>query len=249
MPNGDDASRQLDDHCLETIEFGRELRAQACELRRQGLVSISQLNLLRCAFSMLAYADPQASPFADVFDRQYVENLCESVNSAILVHLKKPPVPELEHLIGLLDQVTCGKASQVASLPMDVASSARTMNGQAPLLSPLFDPFTTPAPPSREDSNFHSLFQPFLAAQTPASAEPWCSRPLSCAMDRFQSLSLESPQSAPPTGEFRTLRVLRRQRLQQEVHHHQQRGTEFAGFFHPSLFFIRQKETTNGDVL
>ncbi|XP_053570732.1 ran-binding protein 9 isoform X1 [Bombina bombina] len=77
------------------ICFGRELQVMSEELRREGGKNVTNKNMLKDAFSLLAYSDPWNSPIGYQLDPIQREHVCSSLNSAILdIHNlpKQPPL-------------------------------------------------------------------------------------------------------------------------------------------------------------
>jgi len=72
------------------LKFGRSLQ----ELAQQ--VDQDHVQLLQEAFSLLAYADPWASPVAEQLQTKGRESVCHSLNSAILESKCQPGRPPLE---------------------------------------------------------------------------------------------------------------------------------------------------------
>ncbi|KAG8571815.1 hypothetical protein GDO81_011790 [Engystomops pustulosus] len=77
------------------ICFGRELQAMSEQLRRERGKNATNKNMLKDAFSLLAYSDPWNSPVGYQLDPIQREHVCSSLNSAILdIHNlpKQPPL-------------------------------------------------------------------------------------------------------------------------------------------------------------
>ncbi|KAG8571816.1 hypothetical protein GDO81_011790 [Engystomops pustulosus] len=66
------------------ICFGRELQAMSEQLRRERGKNATNKNMLKDAFSLLAYSDPWNSPVGYQLDPIQREHVCSSLNSAIL---------------------------------------------------------------------------------------------------------------------------------------------------------------------
>ncbi|KAJ8677072.1 hypothetical protein QAD02_012859, partial [Eretmocerus hayati] len=66
------------------LDFGRQLHSQSLELKQQNGKSENNKQMLRDAFSLLAYSNPWKSPVGWQLDPEQRETVCARLNSAIL---------------------------------------------------------------------------------------------------------------------------------------------------------------------
>uniref|UniRef100_A0A2L2Y2S2 Ran-binding protein 9 n=2 Tax=Parasteatoda tepidariorum TaxID=114398 RepID=A0A2L2Y2S2_PARTP len=78
------------------LNFGRELHSMSVQLKRDFGSNSTNKKMLQDAFSLLAYADPWASPVGFQLDPVQREPVCASLNSAILESQNLPRQPPLE---------------------------------------------------------------------------------------------------------------------------------------------------------
>lgn len=78
------------------LQFGRELLAMSVQLKSDYGTNSANKKMLQDAFSLLAYADPWASPVGYQLDPVQREPVCAALNSAILESQHLPRQPPLE---------------------------------------------------------------------------------------------------------------------------------------------------------
>ncbi|XP_019873776.2 ran-binding protein 9 isoform X2 [Aethina tumida] len=78
------------------LEFGRELYSMSQRLNVDKISSEHNQKMLEDAFSLLAYSNPWSSPVGWQLNPSQRENVCASLNSAILESNNKPRRPPLE---------------------------------------------------------------------------------------------------------------------------------------------------------
>ncbi|KFM81840.1 Ran-binding protein 9, partial [Stegodyphus mimosarum] len=78
------------------LNFGRELHSMSVQLKRDYGTNTANKKMLQDAFSLLAYADPWASPVGYQLDPVQREPVCAALNSAILESQNLPRQPPLE---------------------------------------------------------------------------------------------------------------------------------------------------------
>ncbi|XP_045460124.1 ran-binding protein 9 isoform X2 [Harmonia axyridis] len=104
--NNDDEEMDVDEPCSKKactqpeveriLEFGRELYSLSQRLKADKVENETNQKMLEDAFSLLAYSNPWSSPVGWQLRASERENICASLNSAILESNNKPRRPPLE---------------------------------------------------------------------------------------------------------------------------------------------------------